>query len=302
VKLPGPFHITRVAETEGTRRDLNFLLPTATSAELSVTRTAKDARFVDVGTNTLIMANHSLIVRTQRHVILVDTCVGNDKHRPELADWHMRATPFLEELAKAGYAPEDITHVLCTHLHADHVGWNTRLLNGRWVPTFPNAKYLMHRTEFEHSERESHNTSTPLIGRVWADSIQPLVDAKQVLIVGCDYEIEPGVRLVPAFGHTPGSVMLALDDGTDKAYLVGDVMHHPVQIERPDWSSRFCWDADLSRATRTQFLSRVADTKAWVIPAHFSAPCAVQIVGEGSGFWYKANGAKWNNDETSGAV
>lgn len=288
MKLPGPFHMTRVAESEGTRRELNFLLPTATPDELSATRTALDPRFVEAGTHRLIMANHSLIVRTPRHVILVDTCVGNDKHRPELADWHMRTSPYLADLAKAGTAPEEITHVLCTHLHADHVGWNTRLLNGRWVPTFPKAKYLMHRTEFEHCERESRNAATPLIGRMWGDSLQPLIDAKQVLLVDADYEIEPGVRLVPAFGHTPGSVMLALDDGTDKAYVVGDVLHHPVQIERPDWSSRFCWDPELSRATRTKFLSRVADTQAWVIPAHFAPPCAVQVIGQHSGFFYKA--------------
>ncbi|MBL8644308.1 MAG: MBL fold metallo-hydrolase [Rhodospirillaceae bacterium] len=287
MKLPGPFHITRVVESEGAFRAPDFILPDATPQAFSETRTSKDPRFVDIAGHRLIMSFHSLIVRTPRNIILVDTCVGNDKQRPTLPEWHMRNGPYLEDLAKAGYPAESITHVLCTHLHADHVGWNTRLINGRWVPTFPNAKYIMHRTEVEHWQEVQKDPEKVANHRSWNDSVQPILDAKQAVIVAGDYEIEPGVRLMPAPGHSPGNIVLVLDDGKDRAFLVGDTLHHPVQIERPHWSSRFCWDAQMSAETRTKFVSGVADTGAWVIPAHFAPPCAVQIIADKDGFWFK---------------
>jgi glyoxylase-like metal-dependent hydrolase (beta-lactamase superfamily II) len=287
MKIPGPFHITRVVESEGPFKAPEFIIPEATPEAFAETKTSRDPRYYDVAGNKLIMSFHSLIVRTQRNVILVDTCVGNDKHRPMLPEWHMRNSPYLEDLAAAGCPAESITHVLCTHLHADHVGWNTRLINGRWVPTFPNAKYIMHRTEVEHWQEVQKDPAKAPNHRSWVDSVQPVLDAKQAVIVEGDYEIEPGVRLMPAPGHSPGNIVLVLDDGKDKAYLVGDTIHHPVQIERPHWSSRFCWDAKMSADTRTKFVNSVVDTGAWVIPAHFPAPSAVQVVADKDGFWLK---------------
>jgi glyoxylase-like metal-dependent hydrolase (beta-lactamase superfamily II) len=288
MRLPGPFEITRVVDMSGSFRAPEFLLPDATPEAFAQTRVSKDARFVDVAGHQLIMSHHSLIVRTPRNVILVDTCVGHHKDRPMLPEWHQRTDgPYLANLAAAGLAPEQITHVLCTHLHADHVGWNTKLLSGRWVPTFPKAKYVMHKTEIEHWEHVRRTSNDAANHRSWDDSVQPILDAKQAMIVAGDYEIEPGVRLMPAPGHTPGNIVLVLDDGKARAYLVGDTIHHPVQIERPQWSSRFCADAAQSRRTRTQFLGDVADTGAWVIPAHFAPPTAVQVVADGHGFWFK---------------
>ncbi len=286
MRLPGPFEITRVVDLIFPFRVPDFLFPDATPEAFAQTRVSKDVRFVDVANTRLIMSFHSLIVRTKRNIILVDTCVGNHKDRPALPEWHQRNDgDFITNLAAAGLAPEQITHVLCTHLHADHVGWNTKLLNGRWVPTFPNAKYVMHTKEVEHAEY-AHRTE-PKRHNSWDDSVQPILDAKQALIVAGDYEIEPGVHLMPAPGHTPGNIVLVLDDGKQRAYLVGDTIHHPVQIERPQWSSRFCWDAALSRQTRTKFLADVADTGAWVIPAHFAPPSAIQVVADANGFWFK---------------
>lgn len=288
MKLPGPFEIIRVVDMEEWFRIPDFLFPDATPEAFAATRISKDRRFVNVDAGRLIMSFHSLVVRTKRHVILVDTCVGNHKERPTLAEWHQRTDgAYLKNLTAAGITPESVTHVLCTHLHADHIGWNTRLLNGRWVPTFPNAKYVMHRTEVEHWENVRRSSDQPANHRSWDDSVQPILDAKQALIVAGDYEIEPGIHLIPAPGHTPGNIVLALNDGRERAFLVGDTMHHPVQIERPQWSSRFCWDADLSRRTRTKFIGDVADTGAWIIPAHFAPPCAVQVVAEPQGFWFK---------------
>jgi glyoxylase-like metal-dependent hydrolase (beta-lactamase superfamily II) len=287
MKLPGPFAISRVVESEGPFRPPDFILPEAVPEAFAQTRTARDPRFYDAAVNKLVMGFYSLTVRTDRHVILVDTCVGNDKERPRLPEWHRRNGSFLADLAASGCPAETVTHVLCTHLHADHVGWNTRLLNGRWVPTFANAKYLMARAEVEHWQHVRATSEEPANHRSWDDSVQPILDAGQAVLVDSDYEIEPGVRLMPAPGHTPGNVILCLDDGRERAFLVGDTIHHPVQIERPAWSSRFCWDAAQARATRIAFLERVSDTGAWILPAHFAAPTAVQITSGTDGFAFR---------------
>ena len=286
MKLPGPFSITRVVETEGPFRPPDFLLPDAVPEEFAQTTVARDPRFYDAVNNRLIMGFYALVVRTQRNVILVDTCVGNDKERPNLPDWHRRNGTFLADLAASGCPAESVTHVLCTHLHVDHVGWNTRLIGGRWVPTFPNAKYLMARKEVEHWE-ETRQREPGVNHASWDDSVQPILDAGLAVIVDSDYEIEPGVRLMPAPGHTPGNVILCLDDGKSRAFLVGDTIHHPVQIERPQWSSRFCTDPAQACATRIALIERVADSGAWIMPAHFAAPTAVQITGGAQGFGFK---------------
>lgn len=287
MRLPGPFVITRVVDMEGHFRAPHFILPDATPEAFAQTRTSRDPRFFDAKLGEVLFSFHSLIVQTPRHRILVDTCVGNDKPRPALPEWHLRKGSYLADLAAAGLPAESITHVFCTHLHADHVGWNTKLLNGRWVPTFPNAKYVMHRKEVEHFEHVRRTSNEAANHRSWDDSVQPILDSGQALFVDGDHEIEPGVRLKCLPGHTPGNCALCLDDGKQRAYLVGDTIHHPVQIERPHWSSNFCTDKALSAKTRAQFMGDVADTGAWVIPAHFAPPCAVQIVGENNGFWYR---------------
>ena len=286
MKLPGPFAITRVVESEGAFSAPEFLLPEAVPEAFATTAVSRDPRFYDAASNKLVMGFYALIVRTERNVILVDTCVGNDKERPARPEWHRRNGSFLADLAASGCPAEDVTHVLCTHLHVDHVGWNTRLIGGRWVPTFPNAKYLMARKEVEHWE-EVRRGDRSVNHASWDDSVQPILDAGRAVIVDSDYEIEPGVRLMPAPGHTPGNVMLCLDDGKSRAFLVGDTIHHPVQIERPQWSSRFCSDPAQAQATRIAFIERVADSGAWIMPAHFAAPTAVQITGGAHGFGFK---------------
>ena len=289
MRLPGPFVITRVVDMEMPFRAPEFLMPDATRDAFLATRTARDPRFYDAASHQLLMSFHSLIVQTARNRILVDTCVGNDKPRPSLPEWHLRKGSYLADLAAAGLPAESITHVFCTHLHADHVGWNTKLLNGRWVPTFPNAKYVMHRKEVEHFDHVRRTSNEAANHRSWDDSVQPILDAGQALLVDGDHEIESGVRLKCLPGHTPGNCALCLDDGKRKAFLIGDTIHHPVQIERPHWSSNFCFDKTESAKTRAAFLDDVADTGAWIIPAHFAPPSAVQVVGEQNGFWYRTD-------------
>jgi glyoxylase-like metal-dependent hydrolase (beta-lactamase superfamily II) len=280
IALPGPFEIHRIVEFEGPFREPEHLIPSAVSEALQSTRTYADPRYFNQAENKLIMAFHGILVRTPRALILVDACLGNDKHRPFVPEWHMRSGPFIEDMASVGVSVEQIDYVLCTHLHADHVGWNTQLVDGRWVPTFPNATYLFGREECEfwQDDEEANHRS-------WEDSVQPVFEAKQGKIVDSNHEIEPGVSLVPAFGHSPGHIMLKLDDGKTKAYVIGDVIHHPVQVEHPAWSSQFCWDADKASAMRTNILEQVADTDQWLIPAHFPTPTAVRVTSDKDGFW-----------------
>jgi len=283
MQLPGPFEIIRVVELEGPFRIPEFLLPDATPEAIATSKVASDTRFYNAETHRLIMSFHTLVIRTERHTILVDTCIGNDKERPMLPDWHHRSGPFLADLAAAGVPAESIDYVFCTHLHADHVGWNTKLLDGRWVPTFPNAKYIMARSEVDHWSHVRETTDEPANHQSWDDSVQPILDAGQAVLVESDHEIETGIHLVPAPGHTPGNCLLHVSDGKERAYMIGDTIHHPLQIENPNWSSNFCWDPDQSRLTRKKLLDDVADTGTLIMPAHFAAPTAVRILGDATG-------------------
>lgn len=280
------FEVYRIIEFEGPFRDPEHLIPSATPDAIKTTRTYSDPRFFDQAEHKLIMAFHGIVVRTEKSVILVDACLGNDKHRPMVPEWHMRSGPFLNDLSRVGFTTDDITHVLCTHLHADHVGWNTRLIDGQWVPTFPNATYLFGREEMAFWEQDPDANH-----KSWQDSVQPVLDAGLAKIVESNYEIEPGVTLEPAFGHSPGHVMVKLETKaqgkTQTAYVIGDVIHHPVQVEHPEWSSQFCWNADLASAMRQTVLETVADKGSWLIPAHFPTPTAVQVESGQDGFWLK---------------
>ena len=222
---------------------------------------------------------HTFVVRTAHHTILVDTCVGNDRKRSVPAWDHMR-TDYPARLAAAGVAPEEVDYVFCTHMHVDHVGWNTRLDNGRFVPTFPNAKYLFHRTEWEHWKR----TEEEIQAEVVKDSLLPIVDAGLARMVESDHVIEDGVRLHLTPGHTPGhcSVLLGEGGGGGKeggadAVITGDLIHHPFQVAQPDWASRVCWDPQMAARTRRAFVERYADTATRVLGTHFAPPTAVRI-------------------------
>ena len=153
MRFPGPFDIQRVQESQWDAREPAFLLNGVSSEDFRATRAARDSRFSDVGKGLLRMSFHSFVVRTPQGTLLVDTCVGNHKERRMLAEWHQQEFPYLERLALAGLTPADIDFVCCTHLHGDHVGWNTRLTNGRWVPTFPRARYLFADTEIAYWEQ-----------------------------------------------------------------------------------------------------------------------------------------------------
>ena len=231
------------------------------------------------------MPIQSFLVKTPHHTILVDACFGNHKERTN-PRFNMLDTPWLARLAEAGAAPEDIDFVMCTHLHGDHVGWNTRLDNGRWVPTFPHATYLFAETEWRHWDTVSRNSGAPL-GPHLVDSVLPVIDSGQAAFVGMDHEIEDTVAFDPLPGHTPGHVGLRVQSKGAEAILTGDMMHHPLQVVHPDWCSGFCTDAALARQTRRAFLERTADTRILVAPAHFPAPTFGFVRRNGGSFGFR---------------
>lgn len=286
MRCPGPFDIQKVIEFEWPDREPSFLLKDVSSENFQRTRAASDARFVNQDNKKLIMSFHSFVIRTPKANLLVDTCVGNHKERPALAEWHLQERPYLSRLAQAGMGPEDIDFVCCTHLHADHVGWNTRLKDSRWVPTFPNARYLFARREVEFWEGFHNGDPDNPFKNSWLDSIVPVLEAGQVDLVDDGHEVTEGITIAPAPGHTPGNVIIELKDQSRRAVMTGDVIHHPVQIEQPQWSSNFCLDPVQSAATRTNLLQRLADQDTVLLPAHFAGPTAVKVITDRSGFFY----------------
>ena len=281
----GDIAVSRVVEAEGPFAPVGFLLPDLESeakAGFFETNDWLKPAYVDAD-DRVMMSFHSFVLRTPRHVILVDGCVGNGKERPARPMWHRQDVPYLARLAAAGVAPEEVDFVFCTHLHADHVGWNTRLRDGRWVPTFPNAKYIFARREVEHWER-LHRAGEKPNHDSFADSVLPVLEAKQAALVEADHEIEDGLRLEAAYGHTPGTCILHATSRGQHGVFTGDVMHTPVQLADPSLSSRFCSDPAQSAATRRALCERYAGTTSRLFTGHFPAPSAARIVRRGNAF------------------
>jgi len=285
----GDVRIDRIVESEGPFAEPSFLLPDFKPELINEHRDWLVPRYFDATHNQVIMSFHSLLLRTPRHNILVDTCVGNDKHRPARPGWHLQQSNWLDKLAAHQLKPEQIDFVFCTHLHADHVGWNTRLIDGRWVPTFANARYLFARTEFDYWQRAiaDHSGSEPLNHGCFTDSVLPVVDAGQVELIDSDYQFDETIRFAAAPGHTPGLVVVQIDSRGQRALLIGDVMHTPIQLAQPAWSSRFCLDPQRSRETRSALIERCADADVMLLPAHFPDPTAGYIRRRGDAFCFR---------------
>ncbi len=240
-------------------------------------------------TNECVSAIQTWLLRSAGRTILVDTGVGNHKDRPYAQVWNRLDTGFLDNLAAAGVQPEDVDLVINTHLHIDHVGWNTRLDGRTWVPTFPNATYLMPKRDFDFWNPA--NDHEPVLGRgnqnVFEDSVAPVHQAGLTQLWDDTYRIDENLRLDLAPGHTPGSSVLTLESGGDRALFVGDLVHTALQIVEPDVNSCFCEDPAQSRATRHQLLGRAADDNALVFPAHLGGHGAAEVVRDGSKFAIK---------------
>ena len=234
----------------------------------------------------LVIVIQSFLIKTPHHTILVDTCGGNHKERHG-SFFHQRQWNWIDKLAEAGASPQDIDLVLCTHLHVDHVGWNTKLKSGKWIPTFPNAKYIFSRREYNHWKALATETGLPRTGNYFSDSILPIVEAEQALMVDASYAPEDGVWLESFPGHTPDALGMHLKSNGDEAILCGDLMHHKLQCHLPDWSTNFCTDQNLARKTRSDFLKRYADTDTLIFPAHFPEPTGGHIESTSDGFTFR---------------
>lgn len=241
--------------------------------------------FYDPALDRLRTSMHSWIVRTPRHVVLIDACIGNHKRCPAIPRFHMRDEPWLERLAAAGVRPEEVDFVMCTHLHADHVGWNTRLAGDRWVPTFPNAKYLFGRTEYLRWDphRPGH-APRPINAFVFEESIQPVAEAGQMVLVDDGHEVDGTLRVEAAPGHTPGHACIRLASGGREALFSGDVIHHPLQVPYPVLRSVFDEDPELAAETRRRLLEECAARGLLLLPAHFAEPHCCRIAGTAAGF------------------
>jgi glyoxylase-like metal-dependent hydrolase (beta-lactamase superfamily II) len=220
-------------------------------------------------------------MRTPERQIMLDTCIGADRDR-EFDVFTNMATSFLDDLAHAGFDPEKIDTVLCTHLHFDHVGWNTHLVNGKWVPTFPNARYLFGRSEYEHWQMLTDTNGYHDLNHMH-DAVQPVIDAGLVDLIDPDHDICPELSLRPTPGHTPGHVSIVIESKGERAIVTGDLMHNPIQLERPGDTVRFDMDQDRARQTRIEFVDDMANTDMFVIGSHFSDPTGGWVVRDDDG-------------------
>jgi glyoxylase-like metal-dependent hydrolase (beta-lactamase superfamily II) len=261
----GKVRITKIVELE-TVGSTRFILPLATNEEIQKLPWLIPHFATEEG--RLKMSIHSLVVETPKRRIVVDTGLGNDKQGRNVPTWNNRNTPFLETMTAAGFAPDSIDTVLCTHLHVDHVGWNTRLVGGQWVPTFANARYVFGRTEYEHWRDHSIE---PDRAAVFNDSVKPIVAAGKVDLVASDAKICDEITLISTPGHSPGHMSILIQSDGESALLTGDVAHHPCQMAHLDWSSTADSDPVQSAATRRQLFGRFADTPTTVIGGHFGA-------------------------------
>lgn len=236
----------------------------------------------------VLLAFHALVIQVDGRTIMVDTCVGNAKQRPIQPFWHEMAGCFLEHLAAAGVAPKAVDTVVCTHLHVDHVGWNTRLENGSWVPTFPNARYLFGRLEYEAATRDADDAaatahasySAPFM----ADSVQPIFDAGLAQLVDADHRICPEVQLFPTHGHTPGHVSVMVESGGERAIITADSIHHPCQLRHPDWSVSADADRAAAVATRSALLQAHAGKPTLFIGTHWAGSSCGYVERDGDSY------------------
>ena len=231
----------------------------------------------------LRMAIHALVLESQGKRIVVDTCIGNDKVRSNPA-WSNLKLPFLDDLKKAGYTRNNIDIVVCTHLHVDHVGWNTTLENGKWVPTFPNARYLVGGTEWDYWSKSDNKDSRDPV----EDSVRPVVDSGHAKLVDSVYRITDEVWLEPTPGHTPGHHSVRISSKGHDAVITGDLIHHPVQFQYPEWDDAFDSDLALAKSTRRAFAEKYADRDVLVFGTHFATPSAGKITRSGSAFRFTA--------------
>jgi glyoxylase-like metal-dependent hydrolase (beta-lactamase superfamily II) len=285
----GDVTVTKIEEMRLNVATPSFLFPDWDPAELEPNLHWLTPANMDAGTGILIQSIHTWLIRTPHHVILIDTASGNDKERPRNPVFHHLNTPYLQRLAAAGVQPGDVDYVLHTHLHVDHAGWNTRLVDGRWVPTFPNARHVFSQAEEDYyGSPASHNeVNVPSFG-VFEDSVAPIIAAGQAERVsneGGEYLDHFTFR--PTRGHSIGHMSIELRSRGATALFTGDVMHHPMQVLRPDWNSVFCEWPDAARTSRRWVLEQGAEHNWLLFTPHFAETSAGYVTRQGDRFAWR---------------
>ena len=279
----GDVTIARIVEVYGWEDDITMLLPDADPAFVQSFPWMRPHFATPDG--KMIISFQCFVLRSQGRMAMIDTCIGNDRQREFPVFTNMQTT-FLEDPAAAGFPHEEITDVLCTHLHFDHVGWNTRLVDGKWVPTFPQARYLFGRREYEHW-KHLHETHGYHDLNHMDDAVMPVLEAGLVEFIEPDFRLTDEVSLIPTPGHTPGHVSVLIQSKGESAVITGDMMHSPIQIAVPEREARFDMDKSAAARTRGEFVRRFNGTPTLVIGSHFAEPTAGHIVPDGAAWKFK---------------
>lgn len=278
----GRFRLDPIVEFQGPRMSPSEMFPSLGSERASDLLGTLPSDGYDVNSGKLVTSVHSWLVRSADGMcLLIDTCFGNHKPRPNFPMFHMQQTDWLAQLASFGVAPGHVTHVVNTHLHHDHVGWNTFLDGGEWRPTFPRARHLLPKLEVDAGAGGLPAWN----GDAFGDSVAPIIAAGLAELVSPPYKVEPGIRLIAAPGHSPGMMVVEIaEEGRAGVLAGGDPMHHAIQVLAPEANTRFCENPERAAATRRALLERCADD-GWMIAAtHFCAPRAMRIRRNGDGF------------------
>jgi len=281
----GQIEVHEIVESINPAVDPYFLFPTLARDRLAAEAAWLAPRCYDPVTDTIPLTIRSWLLKTPRHRILIDTCCGNDKPRPYFPPADHLDQPYLQRLRAAGCAPEEIDFVMCTHLHIDHCGWNTRLVDGGWVPTFPNARHLFSRIEYE-AWATADDGDRPLVAQrdVFEDSVLPVMAAGLADLVDSGFAPLPGLTIEAAPGHSPGHALIRVADDGTTGLFVGDALHHPIQIAAPEISTAFCTDPDEAERSRRRILADCAEHGHVMIPGHFPAPGFVRLCRSGDSF------------------
>ncbi|MGD1922948.1 MAG: MBL fold metallo-hydrolase [Paracoccaceae bacterium] len=286
----GDVEIWRIAETIGPFRPITTLFPDLSAEDLARHRHVVEPHGLrtdpDTGEDWIILPVQAFLLRTPHHLVLIDACVGNDKTLPSLPAWSgLRSNRFMSALSAAGAAPEDVSHVMCTHLHVDHVGWTTMLRDGRWGPTFPNAKVMSTPADLDHARTQAERYPDRAAGHIWRETLGPLVEAGIFETVAPDHMIGDSIRLVSTPGHTPGHVAVEIStSGAARLAITGDLIHSPIQCPLPELSPNVDWNGAQAAQTRRAFLDARADTGQLIIGTHFPLPSLGSIEREETAF------------------
>jgi glyoxylase-like metal-dependent hydrolase (beta-lactamase superfamily II) len=282
----GAVRVDRVVEFEQPLLSPLDIYPEATAADIESQMHWLAPRFYDPEKKLLVAPIQGFVVRVGGKVLVVDTCGGDCKSRKR-PHFNQQRRDWIGKLAAIGVAPEKVDYVLLTHFHVDHVGWNTRLEDGRWVPAFPNARYLFTREEWDYWRSPAGIAAMERTGDYMQDSVVPIVEAERADFVPMDHQIFPEVKLIPAAGHTPGFVCVDLRSSGERLVLASDLIHSPLQCVYPEWTTHFCADPQGSVRTRVRFLSDWAKNRTHIMPTHFPSPSAGFVERENGAFSFR---------------